>query len=101
MRGWEGGAAARYPLRSLLASTGAWTPGFEAGSAGRRGPECDPIVANNAAPGHSGRRVEAEARVGDGQGGASGWCVERSGRHSPAGEGRSASAHAQERGAAR
>ena len=70
MRGWDGGAAARCPLRSLLASTGAWTPGFEAGSAGRRGPECDPIVANNAAPGHSGRRVETEARVGDGQGGA-------------------------------
>lgn len=66
VRGWKGSAAVSCSLRSLRTSPGAPTPGSEAGSAGRGGPECDLIVGNNATLRN---RVETEARAGEGPGG--------------------------------
>lgn len=84
--------SAHFPLRSLLASTGAGTPGREAGRAGRQGPESGPTVRENTAWHHSGRRVETEASVKTeaGGGGArqrSRCCAEHSGSYSLAGRG--------------
>lgn len=58
------------PPGKLARVDGPLTLGCEAGSAGRRGPECDPIVANDAAPGDSGRRAETETSLREGRGGA-------------------------------
>lgn len=72
---------------------GAWTPGSEAGSAGRGGRSSDLIFATTL-PRGTGERVEKEARVGEGQGGtrADAWSI--LGDIVRPGRGKSASAHA-------